>query len=394
MIHWLALATLAAIPVELEFHDVEAVDGHPIVRFRPVELGPSPVRPLKWEGTPPRDVRYGLATVGVTLESALAVAWEPDSRALWVDADGDGRLVANERHDLETGKTLAVASTILVADRRTTDPAPGHLVRTLLFRPGLLGEGPRFSVRGAMSGTLALGSRHVRVWLTDGNANGGFNDNKADRAWLDLDDDGRFDPVAEQFPLGTPIPFGGTVYTIASDPWARSVSAHERDTRQGRLRLSLRGDGQKVAIDHLTVDLVSATGEFVTISAIEEEQPLPVGRYRIAGFALEMGDAKGRVWSYTFNGGRRHVIPIEPTGTTEARLLDGLDFDVSVFAPDGARPGDDVDVTPMLRLASGLYLANCTWKARAGSAEQPRTAAIALVSPLGVPLDRASSGFS
>src|SRR5437899_661741 len=80
---------------------------------------------------------------------------------------------------------------------------------------------------------LELNGKVVRTLLIDGNADGCFDAAGTDRVWVDLDGDGRFDPVAEQFPLGTPIPVGKTSYTVASDPWAHSVAAHERDTRLG-----------------------------------------------------------------------------------------------------------------------------------------------------------------
>ena len=55
--------------------------------------------------------------------------------------------------------------------------------------------------------------------LLDENADGCFDAAGTDRVWIDLDGDGRFDPVAEQFPLGTPIRSGQGSYTISSDPW-------------------------------------------------------------------------------------------------------------------------------------------------------------------------------
>ena len=197
-----------------------------------LELGETPVRPVTWEVAPPRGVRHGLVPVGPHTDSALAVAWDPEASSLWLDADGDRRFARDERHEVKPGATVAIPVTIAGAD-----PAR----RTILVRPGLLGGGPRYTVRGGMAGELELGGKAVRAAPDRWERRRLLRRRGTDRVWVDLDGDGRFDPVAEQFPLGTPIPVGKTSYTVASDPWARSVSAHERDTRLGRLRLSLGG---------------------------------------------------------------------------------------------------------------------------------------------------------
>ncbi len=118
--------------------------------------------------------------------------------------------------------------------------APGGTSRrTLRLRPGLLGGGPRWAVRGCREGRLDLGGRPRRVLLVDGDADGGFDDAGADRCWVDLDGDGRFDPASERLPLGTPIRADGASSTIATDPWGLHVQAVARDDRTGSVRLTL-----------------------------------------------------------------------------------------------------------------------------------------------------------
>jgi hypothetical protein len=257
-----------------------------------------------------------------------------------------------------------------------------------------------------MRGALRLGDQEHAALLTDGNADGCFGTAGVDRIWIDLNDDGRFDPVAERFPLGTAIavdtPHGSRRFTIASDPWARRVSAHERDTRLGRLELVLQtghpsdagAPATALRIESLAAKLVGKTGELVVFSALDRPQEVPVESYRIDSFELRALDDAGRAWSYDFAGGSRATITVEPHPARPARagLLDGLALEVA--AGHGvAHPGDSVDITPTLRLGSGLYLSNC-WTQRTGSSiEQPRTAAIVLHDPGGQPRDRAVTGF-
>ena len=64
------------------------------------------------------------------------------------------------------------------------------------------------------------------------------------------------------------------------------------------------------------------------------------------------------------------------------------------FSSSVPKPGDDVDATPHLQLASGLYLANCTTRLGDAAREQERSAGIVLKSVDGAQLDRAVSGFA
>ena len=43
--------------------------------------------------------------------------------------------------------------------------------------------------------------RKVAAVLTDGDADGCFDGPEADRVWLDVNGDGKFDPLTEQFPV-------------------------------------------------------------------------------------------------------------------------------------------------------------------------------------------------
>jgi hypothetical protein len=95
-----------------------------------------------------------------------------------------------------------------------------------------------------------------------------------------------------------------------------------------------------------------------------------------------------------FSGGRGVTIDVAPGGETRADLLEGLTFDVTAAVHGGTRPGDDVDATPHLQLASGLYMANCTTRLRDAVREQERSAGIVLKAPNGAQLDRAVSGFA
>jgi len=389
---FLLVALSGTAPPAFEWLDVDTIDGRPVNRYRPLELGERPVRPVGWDETPPGGLRYGLVPVGTHTDSSLAFAWDPARSVLWLDADGDRRLTRDERHEVKAGPPVSVPVTIQ-AQAGTTGPADAFR-RVMLVRPGIFGGAPRYCVRGCAAGALDLGGRAVRALLTDGDADGCVDAAGTDRVWLDLDGDGHFDPATEQFPLGSRVVAGRTSYTVAADPWARAVRAHERDPRMGRVRLSLGSPDRKARLVGLSANLVSETGELITVERPDEPAEAPVGRYRVAGLSVQLDDGTGLVWSYTFTSGRAVVLAVEPDGEARTDLIDGLTLDLDVADRGGARPGDEVDVTPHLRLPSGLYLANCTTRRAGAYRDDDRSAEMILRGPTADPLDRAVSGFA
>jgi hypothetical protein len=364
----LVLALTAGPPTSFHLLDVDSVDGRPLNRYRPLDLGPSAVRPIAWDVAPPHEIQHGLLLVGPNTDSALAAAWDRSASVLWIDADADRRFSRDECHEIEAGPPIAIPVSI-----GATEPVR----RTILVRPGLLGGGPRYTVRGAMAGELEMAGRRVHTMLIDGNADGCFDEAGTDRVWVDLNGDGQFDSVAEQYPLGAPIRVGDTAYIITSDPWAHEVAAHERDTRDGCVRLSLGSQAIGGKVLDLSANLVSQIGELVTVSSFDAPTEAPVGLYRVAGVSLQLAETSGRVWSYTFSGGRKNTIEVRPGVESCAELFNGLTLDVTAAVHSSTRPGDEIDVTPHLQLASGLYLSlppGFTWRtARPDWARRPAT---------------------
>ncbi len=131
-----------------------------------------------------------------------------------------------------TARDLEIPATLTVQSK-----PPLQVERTLLFRRSTVGDGLRYTVRGYAQGRLKLGEKQYSVLLVDGNANGLFNTVGQDRVWIDLDEDGRFDGLTEQFPLGKPITQGEDVYVISSDAAALAVTAKLHSAGQGNCGL-------------------------------------------------------------------------------------------------------------------------------------------------------------
>jgi hypothetical protein len=393
------LALLAAAPpeaesapVKFEFRDAAIHDGRSVLTFCPMSLGATPVRPITLAAPVSAAARYGLALVGPSADTALAVVWDPQAPGgpqLWVDADGDGRLTRDECHTLTQKETAIPIRVQLSPDKG----APTER-RTLLVRRAAVGDGLSYAVRGYAVGTLNLGGKSYQAMLTDGNADGCFHTAGRDRIWIDLDGDGHFDGLTEQFVLGSPITVAGQVYIIKSNTTASEVRVTRRVTARGRARLTLTGPKDPPVHD-FAAHLVSDIGELVTIRDLGKPVAVAAGKYRVDELRFEMSGVRGQTWTYKFGGSGPYLLDVRPGQEATLALLAGLDLKVDVPIPSGdAIPGRKLAVSPSVVTHAALYLADCTVREAGASGGQACTADIRLTSARGMAVDRAASGFN
>lgn len=379
----LLLALLADPPSEWRFVDELSAGGRPMATFRTVELTAAPTTPLHPDDRPPAGARYGSVGVGPGGRVRLGVVWHPATGALWFDADGDGRYAAAERVTLGD-KPHAAAVAVPQGD----GAAAG---RTVLIRKRA--NGVAWAVRGYTAGAVEVNGKRVAARLADGDADGCFDGAGADRVWLDLDGDGAFDPLTEQFPLGTAVDAGGTAVVVRPRADGLGAAVRERPKEAGRLSVEVARLAMTEVVE-LTADYVSEFGELVPVRAEGKPVPLHAGKYRVDSVRLRLVDPDGKVWTYTFASGERGVYPVEVRQGKETvhRLLEGLTATVNFDAAGGVAPGGSVQVRADV-VAGGLCMTNCEVGGRFTDSGRGQTAAITLAEPGSVVLDRCESGF-
>jgi hypothetical protein len=374
----LLLAHALGAPPAWEFRDDLARDGRPMVTFLTVELGDVPPRPIHVDDRPSEGARFSDLRLGT---GRRMVVWRPTTGALWLDADGDGRFAASERHAL--GKDpLEVRAAFPVGDATIT--------RTLIVKRRA--DGIAYAVRGYRSGSVTLGGNSYPALLTDGDADGCFDGPVSDRIWIDLDRDGKFDPLTEQFPLGSALTHGGTAYLLRPDAAGTKVAVRDRPAETGTLRVVVTRL-PKAEVVELTAQLVSEWGELVTVTAADRPHPLPTGRYRAEAAHLKLRDADGQTWSYRFSGTREPVAMIEKGKDTRLDLTAGLQVPVELAAGAGVKPGDSVRVRADVVTGIGLSLTDCEVTARGGGYGMPVRATVRLAGPGSEPVDEVQAGF-
>lgn len=374
----LLLALLFA-PPPWQFRDDSQADGRSVSPARPVELAATPARPLHPDDKPPPGSRYGSAQLGPSGAHRIPLVWHAATNTLWLDADADGRYTAAERVALNG--VYAAAVTIPFGN----GVAPR---RTLLIRRR--GDGVAWAVRGYTQGPVEIAGKPVPARLTDGDADGAFDSAGRDRVWLDLDGDGHFDPLAEQFLLGTAVNVNGTMVLLKSRADGLGLTARERPAETGTLAVRVSRLPLAELVE-LTANYVSEFGELIAVRG-EESVTLPAGKYRLDAVELKLADADGAVWSYRFYSPTRERFPVvvSPGRRTNQLLLDGLE--VKIALTGDAAPGDAVRVAPSV-VSGGLTMTSCQVGGRHRDYGQGKTASIVLSAPGSVPLDRCESAF-
>ena len=390
-VYCLSLWLGAAPPTagSLEFKDAAALDGRSVLQYRAIEFRATPAKPLEGDLAPGEGIQYGLLPVGPKPETALAIVWlprAPGGPELWLDADGDGRLTVAERHALP-GRELELPARITVQ----IEPETMRVERTVIVRRASLGDGLRYAVRGFVQGSIEFGGRPHATVLIDGNANGCFNTVGQDRIWIDLNDDGRYDSLTEQFPLGKPLRHEGQTYVVRSNPLASSVLASLRSAEQGKLCVMLAGKQNA----KISAQLLSDLGELVAIDQLDREMDVPTGEYRVSSLQLEMPDAAGETWSYSFYEDKGPQHRVQTGQRTQIILLPDLLMKVTLERQGGKiRPGDNVTITPRLSASDGLVLSSCKVGKNQDFRQAEAAAEILLFSLDGKIISRGISGFS
>ena len=254
-----------------------------------------------------------------------------------------------------TGRELEIPATITIQ----LGPKPQTVRRTLVFRRSASGDALRYAVRGYMQGRLDLGGKKYAALLVDGNADGCFDTVGQDRVWIDLNENGHFDPLTEQFPLGKPITHGGEVYVVRSDASASAVVANRRNAGQAKLRLTL---AKKLAAPaKLSAELVSDLGELVVVNKLDEAIAVPDGDYRLSSLKVTVPDSSGQTWTYDFFNESAKNYAVPANRETAIVLLGRLTMNVSLQLESGkAAPGQTISIQPKLLADGSLYLSSCT----------------------------------
>lgn len=401
-------------------HEYPPLRAIPLAADKPDDL----TEKAEYRGTSRRyaQLRYGspaAARVAVVLDYA-----SPTDADLYVDVDRNRTIEAKERIAGEE-RFWRVPLNVEYVQGEVTKRQP----RELVFRLGTTGRTLSFAAAGYLEGRVALArnasdessstppagaesgglatAETFAARRMDGDGNGHFTDPQ-DRLWLDLNADGRWDAVEEQFLFSTILTIGGTRYAVRSDEQGRQLALQPLEGT-GLIKLAIRQKlteaerqsaepGVHGRIAEVAVTLVGRDGSAVGLRGVDAEAAVPVGDYRVSAVTVALDDlGGGQRWNFVFSDNQGRDAKTWYTLAKDARLelapLAKLDFLTGLAQPPRCRPGDDLTVQPQLFTGDGLLINTC-YRGTHDSGRSGVSGRIALTGSDGSLLAAAQSGFA
>jgi len=346
---------------------------------------------FRGEGRGYAQIRYGSpgsVRVAVVLDRISSNEFD-----LYVDADRDRDIEPGERVPRD-GDIWRVPLDVVIEE----DERDRYIARELLLRATFGGRGLAVASAGFVEGTSDLGGEAVAVRRMDGDANGSLTDAQ-DRLWIDLDRDGSWDPLSEQFLFAPILELNGKRHVVRSSAFGSRVTFEEL-TGSGSVRIAFTGCAAGSEVRDVALVLVGRDGTAVGIREAGRETPVPSGAYRVSVVTLTLDEpSTGPPWGYVFAESGDPVPPVwhdVGDGTSvEIEPIGRLDLTLPI--PAGGLevpPGGQLTVEPRLVTEDGLLLMNCYrgtgMASYAGDRPQVRCT---LIGANGKILATASSGF-
>ena len=277
----------------------------------------------------------------------------PGKADLYIDANRNRRIEPTDRVAPDAdGRTWRLPLDVAMVAGEVTHSER----RSVVFRLGSTGLTLSHAAAGYLHGFVKLAGLRHATRRVDGDGNGRFTDPQ-DRLWIDLDDNGQWDAVDEQFHYSSVLAVAGGRFAVRSDEYGRRLSI---DVLDGTGRASLAFARTAATVLDLNATLVGRDGSAVGLRG-SDAATVPVGEYRISTVTLTLADpAGGPAWSYVFsdNGRRGEMLwyKVAKDGALAVDPVGRLDMTVTLEEDTAPRPGADVRVKPALYTRDGLLI--------------------------------------
>lgn len=278
---------------------------------------------------------------------------------LYVDADRNRIIEAKDRI-AGVGKDRTAALDVEITGGSQIHREP----RMVQWRLGATRKTIGLATLGYMEGIVAIAGKKHRARRVDGNANGFFAD-AADRLWIDLNGDDRWDPITEQFPFAPVLTLNGQRYAVRADALGSRL-AIEPLTSEGRVRLRLAELAKDAAVLRIDVMLTGEDGSAFTVATLDTPVVLPAGRYAMGSVDLTVQHAgAGLPTHFVFSRvgvdaeTRWHEVRKDQELTLDpiGKLRFALDIEKEQRTP---QPGGTIRVQPQLFTADGCLINSCS----------------------------------
>ncbi len=395
----LLMGLCAAWPAAAQWRYITLSPDEPEgVDFRAVRLSPDVPSDLRvtanLRGSQPvyGQLRYGTdGSVRVTLVVDRISGDEAD---VYLDTNRD-RIIDDQDRVPGTGILRRVELEVEVAEDVVSDFRP----RWIWLRLSRQSDRAYVGTDGFAEGKVTIADREITSRRVDANANGLFADGD-DRLWLDLNQDGMWSPIREQFPYLPILRVGEGRYAVRADRLGEALRL-EPITGEGQIQLGLEQLPDDAQLLKLQVMLQGDDGSAFSISGIGTPVTAPIGNYSVGAVtALILRAGEDRPWYFVFSrpGGDRPEIWYHVETGQEVTIdpLQGLRFELELPNGDRIAPGQSVTVRPRLYTRDGLWI-NASSRGepeRRDGSQDDNPAAVTLQEPAAKVLETCSSGFA
>lgn len=200
-------------------------------------------------------------------------------------------------------------------------------------------------------------SKELGVRRIDGNANGLFADAR-DRLLIDIDDDGIWDPITEQFAYLPVQNIDGRRYAVRSDRMGNQFSLSEiTGTGQLRIVTKLAEPARIVAFEAM---IFSDDGSAYSLKQPDAPLSVPVGRYALGSVTMTIDNGERDRWHFVFSRGgsvaKDDWIPVAAGEDVALEAFGEAKFVLNLSGPANSSPGEAITVNPRLYTQDGLLI--------------------------------------
>lgn len=323
-----------------------------------------------------------------------------DDFDLYVDSDRDRRI---KKHDLVQGTGRSRTCELNTEIIRGLDPQ--QELRRVMIRVGAVRTRLSVATLGCIQGQLrrqpdaAVESSSISVRRIDGNANGLFADAR-DRLLIDLNRDGSWDRISEQFAYLPILNLSGRRYAVHSDRIGTTFSLSEI-RGVGNLRVEVSQLPPSARVLAFEAMVFSSDASAYSLKQLGDPISVPVGRYTLGSLTLTIADDEGDPWHFVFSRyGAIAEVDWVDVGADQDVCLEGVGqprFELECNLDPPPRPGESIAIGPRLYTQDGLLINLSSRSRQMGSFDRERfhnRCDIQLVSSSGETLSSAQSGFA
>lgn len=232
---------------------------------------------------------------------------------------------------------------------------PVFAPRQIAIHPGK--DTLRVKTLGFAQGELTLQGKTHSARRVDVDGNGLPVDNK-DQLLIDLNSDGEFDLLSEQFLIGDHLNIDQQRYLVRSDRLGHSVTLTS-DSARGQIEFLYELADKTATLETLEGSLRDKTGMLIAVRLTGKPISVPPGRYCLEHLNIQTRDKTGGTWRMTLASyGSPRWIEVTAESSQQVRLLDKFQIKAKHVHASSDHSEYLTFLEPRVKTGNGLVLTN------------------------------------